>query len=60
MMNRFGDIDCSFKKLTPVYGYVSTELVTIEKALQPIESQISNLPYFIKIAKRYCRYPSKT
>ncbi|CAF1406503.1 unnamed protein product [Adineta steineri] len=59
MMNRFGDIDCSFKELTPVYGYVSAELVTIEKALQPIESQISNLPYFIKIAKRYCRYPSK-
>ncbi|CAF0902732.1 unnamed protein product [Adineta steineri] len=59
MMNRFGDIDCSFKKLTPVYGFLNAELVTIEKALQPIESQIANLPHFIKIAKQYCRRSSE-
>ncbi|CAF1524228.1 unnamed protein product, partial [Adineta steineri] len=58
-MNRFSDIDCSFKKLPPVYGFLNAELVTIEKALQPIESQIANLPRFIKIAKKHCHYPSE-
>ncbi|CAF0796619.1 unnamed protein product [Adineta steineri] len=59
MMNRFSDIDCSFKRLTPVYGFLSEELVSIEKALEPIESQIANLPYYIKIAEKYCHYPSE-
>ncbi|CAF1234981.1 unnamed protein product [Adineta steineri] len=59
MMNRFGDIDSSFKKLKPVYGFLNAELVTIERALQPIESQIANLPYFVKIAKKHCHYPSE-
>ncbi|CAF3797695.1 unnamed protein product [Rotaria sp. Silwood1] len=58
-MNRFGDIDVSFKKLPPVYGYRSETLVPIETALEPIESQINELPYYIKIAKRYCRFPSE-
>lgn len=39
-MSRFSDIDCSFKPLPPIYGYHSEELVSIEKALEPIESQI--------------------
>ncbi|CAF0890186.1 unnamed protein product [Adineta steineri] len=51
MMNRFSDIDCSFKKLPPIYGFLSEELVSIEKALEPIESQIADLSYYIKIAK---------
>ncbi|CAF0831608.1 unnamed protein product [Adineta steineri] len=59
MMNRFIDTDCSFKRLTPVYGFRSAELVSIEKALQPIESQIANLPAYIKVAKKYCHYPSE-
>ncbi|CAF0890204.1 unnamed protein product [Adineta steineri] len=58
-MNRFSDIDCSFKKLPPIYGFLSEELVSIEKALEPIGSQIANLPYYIKIAKTYCHYPSE-
>ncbi|CAF1168195.1 unnamed protein product [Adineta steineri] len=58
-MNRFSDIDCSFKKLTPVYGFRSEKLVTIEKALEPIQSQIANLPYYIQIAKNHCHYPSE-
>ena len=59
LMNRFGDIDYSFKRLPPIYGYHSAELVTIEKALEPIESQIDELPRYIKIAKRYCHFPSE-
>jgi hypothetical protein len=58
-MNRFGDIDYSFKRLPPIYGYHGAELVTIEKALEPIESQIDELPRYIKIAKRYCHFPSE-
>jgi len=59
MMNRFGDIDVSFKRLPPVYGYRSEKTVSIEKALEPIEPQIDQLPYYIKTAKKYCRFPSE-
>ncbi|CAF0747044.1 unnamed protein product [Adineta steineri] len=58
-MNRFSDIDCLFEKLTHVYGFLSEELVPIEKALEQIESQIANLPAYIKVAKRHCHYPSE-
>ncbi|CAF0826545.1 unnamed protein product [Adineta steineri] len=59
MMNHFSDIDCSFKSLTSIYGFRSAELVSIEEALKSIESQIDELPYFIRIAKRHCHYPSE-
>ena len=59
IMNRFGDIEASNKRLPPVYGYHAEELVAIEQALQPIESQIKELPRFIKIAKKHCHYPSE-
>jgi len=58
-MNRFGDIDCSFKRLTPVYGYRGEKLVSIDKALEPIEKLIDELRYYIKIAKRSCHHPSE-
>ncbi|CAF1013776.1 unnamed protein product [Adineta steineri] len=58
-MNRFSDIDCSFKRLTPVYGFRVAKLVSIEEALQSVQSQIDELPYFIKIAKKHCHYPSE-
>ena len=58
-MNRFGDIDTSCKRLPPVYGYRSEKLVSLEKALEPIESHIDELPYYIKIAKKNCRFPSE-
>ena len=51
-MNRFGDIDYSFKKLPPVYGFRSAKIVSLAEALQPIESQIEELAYYIKIAKK--------
>ena len=58
-MNRFADIDASFKQLPPVYGYRSEKPVSIEKTLEPIEPQINELPYYIKIAKKHCRFPSE-
>src|SRR5277367_3443019 len=59
MMNRFGDIDAIFKRLPPVYGYHVEKLVSIEKALEPIEPQIDQLPRFIKLAKDHCYFPSE-
>jgi hypothetical protein len=58
-MNRFGDIDISFKKLPPVYGYHGQKLVSLEKALELIQPEINELPRYIKIAKKYCYFPSK-
>jgi hypothetical protein len=57
-MNRFGDIDISFKWLPPVYGYCSQKLVPLGQALEPIQSQIDELPYYIKTAKKHCQFPS--
>ena len=58
-MNRFGDIDCSFRKLPPIYGFHSQELVSLEQALRPIESEIKDLSRYIKIAKKHCRFPNE-
>ena len=37
-MNRFGDVDVLNKNLLSVYGYHAEELVSLEQALEPIES----------------------
>ncbi|CAF2708395.1 unnamed protein product [Rotaria sp. Silwood2] len=58
-MNRFCDIEVSFKKLSSIYGYHAEKLVSIEKALKPIEPHIDELPRFINIAKRRCHFPSE-
>ena len=58
-MNRFGDIEASFKKLPPVYGYHSEKLMSLEQALEPIQAQINELPIYVKTAKRYCHFPSE-
>ena len=58
-MNRFGDINASFKRLPPVYGYRSEKIVSLEKALEPIEDQIDELPFYIKTAKKHCHHPSE-
>jgi hypothetical protein len=46
----------SFKRLPPVYDYRSQKLVSIEESLQPIESEIDELPYYIKIVKKHCQH----
>jgi len=58
-MNRYADIDFTSKKLPPVYGFRSQKLVSIEKALESIVPQINELPYYIKLAKKHCHYPSE-
>lgn len=57
--NRFCDVDVSFKRLPAVFGYQDERVVSLEKALEPIVSQIDQLPRYIKEAKRRCRYPSE-
>ncbi|CAF1362578.1 unnamed protein product [Adineta steineri] len=58
-MNRFIDLHYSFKILTPIEGFLSEQIVSIEEALQPIESKIDELSYYIKKAKKRCHYPSE-
>ena len=50
-MNHFGDVDCSIKRLLPVYDFRSEKFVSLQRALEPVESQIDQLPYYIKTAK---------
>ena len=58
-MNRYGDVELENKKLPPVGGYWSEDLVSLEEALKPIESRINELNRSIKMAKNYCTYPSE-
>ncbi|UJR19734.1 hypothetical protein I4U23_022868 [Adineta vaga] len=46
-MNRFGDIDWSFKKLPAAYGYHIQQIVSLEKY------------QFIKVAEKNCHFPSE-
>ncbi len=41
-----------------VYSYHSQKIVIIKKAFETIESQIDELPLYIKIAEQYCHFPS--
>lgn len=47
------------KKLGPVYGYQSQPLVSLEEALEPIQSQIDALAEYIEVAKGHCHYPNE-
>ncbi|CAF1161901.1 unnamed protein product [Rotaria sp. Silwood1] len=58
-MHRFTDIESTPKRLTPVYGYLTHQLVPLQKALEPISSQIDQLDRFSKIAKNECHFPSE-
>ncbi len=58
-MNRFSDIELLNKRLPPVCGYWNEKLVSLEEALKAIESRIDELNCSIKVAKKYCIYPSE-
>ena len=58
-MHRFTDVDSFPRKLTPVYGYLAYPLVPLQKALEPIASEIDQLDRFSKIAKSECCFPSE-
>ncbi|CAM4825763.1 unnamed protein product [Rotaria magnacalcarata] len=57
-MSRFADYDANGKELTPVGGYWSYPLVSLEEALEPIVPQLNQLDRSIKAAKKYCCHPS--
>ena len=58
-MHRFTDVDSFPRKLTPVYGYLADPVVSLQKALEPIASEIDQLDRFSKIAKNECHFPSE-
>ena len=60
-MKRFIDIiNWSLERLPPINDfYNNTELVSIDEALQPIESQIKELSHYVEIAKNHCHYPNE-
>ena len=58
-MNRYGDIDCSFRQISFVYDFRFEKLVSLEESLQLVETQIVQLSYFIQVAKKYCHYPNE-
>ena len=58
-MNRYSDIEILNKRLPPVCGYWNEKVVSLEEALKPIESCIDELYRSIKVAKKYCTYPSE-
>jgi hypothetical protein len=58
-MHRFTDIESAPKRLTPVYGYLTHQLLPLQKTLEPISSKIDQLDRFSKIAKNECHFPSE-
>jgi len=58
-MARFLDVESAPTSLTPIYGYLTAPLLTLEKSLEPISSKIDQLDRFTKIAKTNCHYPSE-
>ncbi|CAF3483705.1 unnamed protein product [Rotaria socialis] len=58
-MHRFTDIESTSKRLPPVYGYLTHQLLPLQKALEPILSQVDQLDRFSKIAKNECHFPSQ-
>ena len=58
-MNRFVDNEFDNKKLPPICGYWSEDLVSLEEALKPIVPRIEQLDRSIAAAKKYCHFPSE-
>ena len=58
-MSRFADIDLGNQFLQPIYGYWEYELVSLDRALAPVENCFSQLRRYAKIAIENCRFPSK-
>ncbi|CAF0895538.1 unnamed protein product [Adineta steineri] len=58
-MHRFTDIESTSKRLPPVSGYLTHQLVSLSKALEPIHSIIDRLDHFSEIAKTECHFPSE-
>ena len=57
-VSRFKDVDVENKKLPPIGGYWNAKLVSLEEALQPVESLFNDLSRSIRMAKKHCTYSS--
>ena len=58
-MSRYGDIEPTPKRLPPVYGYLTHQLLSLQKAIEPILSQVDQLERFFEIAMDKCHFPSE-
>ena len=58
-MSRYNDVQFDNTKLPPIYGHWSSPLVPLEQALQSVRPPIDQLPRYIQVAKKHCRYPSE-
>ncbi|CAF0986732.1 unnamed protein product [Didymodactylos carnosus] len=56
---RFTDIEISNKRLPACFGYLSSKLVPLETAVEPIRDLVLDLVRFAKLAKKYCTYPNE-
>ena len=45
--------------LSPIFGYQSQSIVSLETAVEPIESLFHSLVDYVKIAKEHCYYPNE-
>jgi hypothetical protein len=46
-------------QLSPICGYQSQPIVSLWKALEPVQSVIDGLNDYIKVAEEYCHYPNE-
>jgi hypothetical protein len=58
-MSRFVDNEFDTKTLSPINGYWSVKLVTLEQALKPFIPHIEQLDRSIREAKKHCHFPSE-
>jgi hypothetical protein len=58
-MSRFTDVEPTPKRLPPVNGYIAHQLLSLQKALEPILPRSDQLDSFVKIAKNECHFPSE-
>ncbi|CAF0858599.1 unnamed protein product [Didymodactylos carnosus] len=56
---RFTDTEISNKRLPACYGYLSSKLVPLETAVEPIRDRVPDLLRFATLAKKHCTYPNE-
>lgn len=56
---RFTDIQLTNKRLPACYGYITSKLLSLEEAIEPICNLLPELKRFARLAKRHCTYPNE-
>jgi hypothetical protein len=56
---RFGDLTLDNKPLPACYGYLSSKLVSLEEAIQPLQNHLEKIEQFAKLSKKHCKFPNE-